>query len=128
MMASSENIEMNELHSSQDDGNVDKKDLIKKKPKKKSNKNKMHQLKREIEMVVNFLIILLAIKFDINYHDYFFEKKAVLIDMLKNALNKNNTFVRLKKPYLYLYCNTFIATSSTTIKTVIKKLQKVFDI
>ena len=74
-MASSKNIEMNELHSSQDDGNVDKKDLIKEKPKKKSNKNKMQQLKREIEMVVNFLIILLAIKFDINYHDYFFEKK-----------------------------------------------------
>ena len=48
--------------------------------------------------------------------------------MLKNALNKNNTFVRLKKPYLYLYCNTFIATSSTTIKTVIKKLQKVYNI
>ena len=68
-MASSKNIEMNELHSSQDDGNVDKKDLIKEKPKKKSNKNKMQQLKREIEMVVNFLIILLAIKFDINYHD-----------------------------------------------------------
>ena len=66
-MASSENIEMNELHSSQDDGNVDKKDLIKEKPKKKSNKNKMQQLKREIEMVVNFLIILFAIKFDINY-------------------------------------------------------------
>ena len=128
MIASNENIEMNELHSSQDDGNVDKKDLIKEKPKKKSNKNKMQQLKREIEMVVNFLIILLAFKFDINYHDFFFEKKAVLIDMLKNALNKNNTFVRLKKPYLYLYCNTFIATSSTTIKTVIKKLQKVYNI
>ena len=75
MTASSENIEMNELHSSQDDGNVDKKDLIKEKPKKKSNKNKMQQLKREIEMVVNFLIILFAIKFDINYHGYFFEKK-----------------------------------------------------
>ena len=82
MIASNENIEMNELHSSQDDGNVDKKDLIKEKPKKKSNKNKMQQLKREIEMVVNFLIILLAFKFDINYHDFFFEKKAVLIDML----------------------------------------------
>ena len=59
-MASSENIEMNELHSSQDDGNVDKKDLLKEKPKKKSNKNKMQQLKREIEMVLNFLIVYIC--------------------------------------------------------------------
>ena len=56
-MMASENIEMDELHSSQGDGNVDKKDLIKEKAKKKNSKNKMQQLKREIEMVLKFLIV-----------------------------------------------------------------------
>ena len=70
MMAElSENIEMDELHSSQDDGNVDKKDLIKEKPKKKNSKNKMQQLKREIEMVLVLIVYTcnLVLKFLIVY-------------------------------------------------------------
>ena len=70
MMAElSENIEMDELHSSQDDGNVDEKDLIKEKAKKKNSKNKMQQLKREIEMVLVLIVYTcnLVLKFLIVY-------------------------------------------------------------